>query len=145
VGNKASGIYANHHPGGNDWFNNTAFRNGTNFNMLGRRLDTHADVDGFDQKLRNNLGYKARGKEIDKLDRAKSDAANNSFDLDLKLSDKDFVNLDESELMRPRQANGDLPVIGFLHPAPQSAFVDKGVDIGVPFKGAAPDLGAFER
>jgi hypothetical protein len=60
------------------------------------------------------------------------------------MSDKDFVNLDEKELTRPRQAHGDLPVMGFLHPAPQSVFVDKGVDIGVPFKGAAPDLGAFE-
>ena len=28
VRNKNSGFYANHHPGGLDWFNNTAFRNG---------------------------------------------------------------------------------------------------------------------
>jgi hypothetical protein len=145
VGNKANGFYANHHLGGCDWLNNTAYRNGTNFNLLGRVLDPPADVEGYGHKLRNNLGYKARGKEIDKLDRARSDAADNSFDLSLTISDKDFVSLDESELARPRRANGDLPVIGFLHPSPQSAFKDKGVDLGFPFKGAAPDLGAFER
>jgi hypothetical protein len=144
VGNKASGFYANHHTGGNDWFNNTAYRNGTNFNMLGRLIDPPTDVDGYDHKLRNNLGYKARRKEIDKIDWNKSDSTNNSFDLNLQIADTDFVNLDESELTRPRQANGELPIIGFLHPSPQSVFKDKGVDIGFPFQDAAPDLGAFE-
>lgn len=145
VGNKANGFYANHHLSGSDWFNNTAYRNGTNFNMLGRILDPLSDVAGYGHRLSNNLGYKARKAEIDNLDRAKSDSSHNSFDLDLKISDKDFVNLDESELAQPRQANGDLPVIGFLHPSANSAFVDKGADIGFPFQGAAPDLGAFER
>ncbi|RYD80153.1 MAG: right-handed parallel beta-helix repeat-containing protein, partial [Verrucomicrobiaceae bacterium] len=36
VRNKASGFYANHQPGGIDWLNNTSYRNGINFNMLGR-------------------------------------------------------------------------------------------------------------
>ena len=36
VRNKANGFYANHQPGGIDWINNTAFRNGINFNMLSR-------------------------------------------------------------------------------------------------------------
>jgi len=132
VGNKASGFYANHHPGGSDWINNTAFHNGTDFNMLGRSLETHTDVDGYGHKLRNNLGYKARGKEIDKLDRAKSDAADNSFDLDVRLTDKDFASVDEGEFTRPRQGNGDLPVMRFLHPAPQGVIKDK-------------RLGAFEQ
>lgn len=128
VGNLASGFYANHHLGGSDWFNNSAYRNNINFNMLGRVLDAPpGDVDGYGHKLRNNLGYKARGKEIDKLDRAKSDAQNNSFDVDLKLDDKDFVSLDESELLRPRRASGDLPVIQLLHPAPNSAIKGLGV------------------
>jgi hypothetical protein len=144
VGNKANGFYANHHPGGSDWFNNTAYHNGNDFNMLGRRLDTHTDVDGFGHKLRNNLGYKARGKEVDKIDAAKCDAAHDSFDSGLMLTNKDFASLDEGEFTRPRQANGNLPVIRFLHPSPRSAFKDKGVDVGFPFKGAAPDLGAFE-
>jgi hypothetical protein len=144
VHNKANGIYANHHVGGSDWFNNTAYRNGHNFNMQCRLDDNNAEVDGYGHKLRNNLSYKSR-EAITKLDRAKSDSAYNSFDMeDLTLSDKDFVSLDESELTRPRQANGNLPVIGLLHPAPGSPVIDKGVNIRSPFHGAAPDLGAFE-
>jgi hypothetical protein len=145
VGNRSSGFYANHHPGGGDWFNNSAYRNGTNFNMLGRLADNRTDVDGYGHKLRNNLSYKSRA-DLAKLDRAKSDAASNSFDLaGLSLTDKDFVSLDEAELAGPRQADGGLPAVGFLHPAAGGAMVDKGVDVGLPFRGAAPDLGAFEK
>jgi hypothetical protein len=127
VGNKANGFYANHHPGGSDWINNTAFHNGNDFNMLGRDLRTHTDCDGFGHTLRSNLGYRARGKEIDKIDRSKCDAANNSFDPGAPaLADKDFASLDEGEFTRPRQANGDLPVIRFLHPASRGALNGRG-------------------
>jgi hypothetical protein len=143
VGNKANGFYANHHIGGSDWFNNTAYQNATNFNMLGRLADNTTEVDGYGHKLRNNLAYKARGKETENFDPAKNDASNDSFDMNLQISDADFVNLDASELLRPRQPNGDLPVIGFLHPAKQSVFKGKGVDIGFPFQGTAPNLGAW--
>jgi Right handed beta helix region len=144
VGNKAAGFYANHHPGGGDWFNNTGYRNGTDFNMLGRLADNRTDVDGYGHAMRNNVAYKGRA-EISRLDPSRCDADHNSFTLGLAVRDADFVNLDECELVRPRQANGDLPAIGFLHPAPGSVLIDKGVDVGFPFRGAAPDLGAFER
>ncbi len=144
VRNRAAGFYANHHPGGCDWFNNTAWRNGVNFNMLGRLSDNRTDVDGFGHKLRNNLGYRG-GAEIVRLDRARSDAANNSFDMEIKPGEGDFLGLDETELLRPRQANGDLPEIRLLHPAPGGQLIDRGVDIGFPYRGARPDLGAFEH
>ncbi len=144
VGNKASGFYSNHHPGGSDWFNNTACRNGTNFNLLCRLADNRTDVDGYGHKLRNNLSYHSR-RDISKLDGSKSDASHNSFDLGLQLTDQDFASVDESELVGPRQANGDLPAVKFLHPAPGSAVIGKGADVGLPFRGKAPDLGAFEK
>jgi hypothetical protein len=144
VHNKANGFYSNHHPGGSDWFNNTAYRNGTNFNMLCRLADNHTDVDGFGHKLRNNLSFKSRT-DITKLDTSKSDSASNSFDLGLKFTDKDFAGLDELELIQARQPNGDLPIIKLMHLAPENAAIDKGVDVGFPFHGPAPDLGAFEN
>ena len=144
VHNKANGFYSNHHLGGSDWFNNTAFRNGSNFNMLCRLADNRTDVPGFGHTLRNNVAYRS-ARDLTQLDAAKSDAAHNSFTMDLRLTDKDFASLDESELTRPRQANGDLPVIAFLHPAEGSALIDAGVDIGFPFRGVHPDLGAFKR
>jgi len=99
---------------------------------------------GYGQKLRNNLSFKSRV-DLAKFDAAKSDAANNSFTLNLKPTAADFLSLDESDLTRPRQANGDLPAIKFLHLAESSALIDKGEEIGFPFKGAKPDLGAFEK
>ncbi len=144
VGNKASGFYANHHPGGIDWINNTGYRNGTDFNMLCRLLDNRTDVNGFGHTLRNNLAYKGRA-SISRIDPSKCDAKHNSFLPALAIRDEDFVNLDEAELIRPRRADGELPSIDFLRPSPGGAPVDKGVDVGLPFRGAAPDLGAIER
>jgi hypothetical protein len=144
VRNKSNGFYANHHIGGSDWFNNTAYRNGANFSMLSRLADNVTDVAGYGHKLRNNLSYDSRSL-IGRMDEAKCDAANNSFTLDLKLSDRDFVSLDEAQLLLPRLPNGDLPKVDMLHPAEGSPVIDRGEDIGFPFRGAKPDLGAFEK
>ena len=142
VGNRSSGFYANHHLGGSDWFNNSAYRNGVNFNMLNRLPDNATDVPGYGHKLRNNLGYKGR-EQLANFDAAKSDAASNSFDLPVK--DADFVSLDESMLAAPRSASGALPTITFFHLATGSQLIDRGVDVGLPYRAKAPDLGAFEK
>lgn len=144
VGNKNSGFYANHHPGGGDWLNNSAFRNRANFNMLGRLPDNRTDVPGFGHKLRNNLSYQTRAHLV-QFDPAKCDAANDSFTLGLTLADKDFASADEKELLKPRQADGSLPEINFLRPSESSVLIDKGVDAGLPYRGSAPDIGALER
>jgi hypothetical protein len=144
VGNKASGFYANHHPGGCDFLNNSAFRNGANFNMLGRLMDNRTDIPGQGHKLKNNLGFKGR-RELASLDAGQSDATGNYFNLGVLVTEADFLSLDESQLTGPRQADGSLPAITFMHLAPGSGLIDKGVDLGFPFKGKAPDLGAFEK
>ena len=128
VGNKNSGFYSNHHPGGSDWMANTAYRNGTNFNMLCRLADNVTDVDGFGHTLRNNISYRSRSL-ISRIDASKCELANNSFTLGLKVAEKDFVNLDEAELLGSRQPNGDLPAVGCLRPL-------RG--------GALPEIGAFQ-
>ncbi len=141
VRNMAAGFYANHHHGGNEWLNNTAYLNGTNFNMLGRSATT--DVPGFGHRMKNNLGYKGRT-EVSNLDTAGGDVSGNYFNLPVKVEDKDFAGLDVAELIKPRQANGDLPEMTFLHLARASGLIDQGTDVGLPFAGKAPDLGAFE-
>jgi hypothetical protein len=142
VGNKASGIYANHHPGGIDFINNTASKNGTDFNMLGRLTDNRTDVDGYGHKLINNLCYPPR-REVARMNAAKCELAGNSFTLGLKLSDKEFVSLDETELLKPRRPDGGLPEVGFLRPAPGSPLVRAGADNGLAAGGKQPDIGAF--
>jgi hypothetical protein len=45
----------------------------------------------------------------------------------------------------PRKPDGSLPDVPMFHPSAASAVIDRGVDVGLPFRGKAPDLGAFER
>lgn len=148
VGNKASGFYANHHTGGLDWFNNTAINNQVNFNLLSTEPENNSvDVDGFDHKLKNNLGYGARKNEVEHLDiknMRKNDITYNYFTLSVSVSSSDFESLKEKLLMQPRQPSGDLPDIGFARLKPRSDLIDAGVDVGRPYRGSAPDLGAFE-
>jgi len=144
VGNKASGFYSNHHIGANTFLNNSAYHNNINFNFLCRLDDNVTDVDGYGQTAKNNLGYKGHT-EVAHHGKNNNDINHNYFDLKLTVGDDDFLSLDESQLTAPRQANGDLPDIAFMHLAPTSKFIDKGVALKFPYVGSAPDLGAFEH
>lgn len=125
AGNPSSGFYANHHPGGIDWVNNSAFRNGTNFNLLGRLGDNQTDVDGYGHTLRNNVSYHARG-GISRIDRSRCALDNNAFAPEAALNDQDFVSLDETELLGTRRADGGLPAIHFLQLSSKSPYSGRG-------------------
>ena len=56
----------------------------------------------------------------------------------------DFLDTAEAAAAAPREADGGLPKNGFGRLTSSSALIDKGVDVGIPYKGAAPDLGAYE-
>ena len=144
VRNRASGFYANHHLGGINWFNNTAYRNAINYNMLCNTNDVSGtnDVPGFGHVMKNNLGYKG-STEVANLGTS-NDVTFNYFTLPLTVASNDFMTLDESLLMLPRQTNGDLPYIAFGQLVSGSDLVDAGTNIDFPYAGAAPDLGAFE-
>ncbi len=69
---------------------------------------------------------------------------------DVTVSDADFVMnpLDDAailaQLTAPRKSDGNLPDITFGRLAAGSDLIDAGVDVGLPFSGSAPDIGAFE-
>lgn len=70
---------------------------------------------------------------------------NNSWDLaTVTASADDFMSLDPNLAKAPRQANGDLPANAFGRLVSGSDLIDKGVNVGLPYGGSAPDLGAFE-
>jgi pectate lyase len=140
VHNRANGIYANHHVGGCDWFNNTAYRNGSDFDMQGALDDNLTDVPGYGHVMKNNLGFKAPTALG-----TSNDVTFNYFTLPVTVDSNDFVTMDESLLAAPRQADGSLPYIAFLQLAGSSDLVDAGTNIGFAYAGTAPDLGAFER
>ncbi|MEY3898745.1 MAG: hypothetical protein RLZZ214_4267 [Verrucomicrobiota bacterium] len=136
IRNKAQGFYANHSHGGSDWLNNTAFANhGAAFDMLsdvelaGNRI----------HKLRNNLADPSKIRNL-----GASDTRNNSWDLKITPEDEDFISVMTEDFLKPRQADGQLPATDFLRFRNNGRLTDKGVDVGLPFKGSAPDLGAQE-
>ena len=135
-GNRSQGFYANHHPGRINFFNNTAFRNSTNFNML-------ADS-GYpsDHVIRNNVAM-SPGTAISNL--TGGSATFNSWNLSVTVSSADFVSVDEALAGAPRQADGSLAIDLFMHLVAGSDLVDAGTDVGLPYTGLQPDLGAFER
>ena len=135
-GNRSEGFYANHHPGTINFYNNTAFNNPQNFDM-------QADA-GFPSShvIRNNIAM-APGSLISNLSGGTDTF--NSFTLSVTVSAADFMSMDINNLaLAPRNADGSLPNNAFVRLVAGSDLIDKGTDVGLPFVGTAPDLGAFE-
>jgi hypothetical protein len=153
--NKASGFYANHSSGGNTWYNNTSFMNGTQYNMLasapGDPNTTITLTGTMVHIMRNNIGYPNKNSNMTGVD-----TMFNSWDLGITPAATDFlsitdpsvsgtgVSIESSGAIGPRPADGTMPKVDFLKLAAASRFIDKGTDVGLPFVGAAPDLGAHE-
>jgi len=136
-GNRSQGFYANHHNGRINFYNNTAFRNSANYNML-------ADS-GYPSShdIRNNIAM-SPGTAITNFSTGGT-ATNNTWNLSVTVSAADFTSTDENLASAPRLADGSLPDNGFMRLVAGSDLIDKGVNVSLPFNGSAPDLGAFER
>jgi parallel beta-helix repeat protein len=134
-GNRSQGFYANHHPGKINFFNNTSFNNPTNYNMLADSGYPSSHV------IHNNIAM-ASGTAISNLTGGTDDF--NSWTLSVTVSNDDFLSVAQAQAELPREADGALPAISFMHLADGSDLINKGTDVGLKYAGAAPDLGAFE-
>lgn len=114
-------------------YHNSSFDNGNK----GFRIH-----EGDDSEMRNNLSFRDPSHTL-----SAADSASNSWDdsTGVTVDADDFESLDVSQLARPRKPDGSLPEIDFLHLAEGSDLIDAGTDVGLPYNGSAPDLGAFER
>jgi hypothetical protein len=56
---------------------------------------------------------------------------------------KDCLIVVEAKLIKLWQAYRDLPTAEFMKQVEGGALIDAGVDVGLPFKEAKPDIGAF--
>lgn len=71
--------------------------------------------------------------------------ATNSWSGGFSVSNADFQSIDDTQLLWPRNDDGSLPVITFLHLMTGSDLIDAGTVIaGLPYNGTKPDLGCFE-
>ena len=167
--NRASGYYANHSSGGNTWYNNTSYNNGTQYNLLastwsqpdgkGTRSDGVTLTGDKRHIMRNNIGFPNKNSYVDGYG---VDSKYNTWDLSITPSSGDFISLTDPSMtvtgqnlnlipgmLGPRQADGSLPVLEFLKLAPGSKMIDKGIidksiNVELPYTAAAPDLGAYE-
>lgn len=153
--NKANGFYANHSSGGNTWYNNTSFQNGTQYNMLasppGEPNTTITLTGALAHIMRNNIGFPNRNSNMTGVD-----TMFNTWDLAITPANSDFLSvtdpsvsgtgmsIESSGALGPRAPDGTLPKVDFLKLAAASRMIDKGTNVGLPFVGAAPDLGAYE-
>ena len=153
--NKASGFYANHSSGGNTWYNNTSFMNGTQYNMLASPANdpntTITLTGALAHIMRNNIGYPNKNANMTGVD-----TMFNSWDLNITPAATDFLSISDpsvtgtgvaiesSGAIGPRPADGSMPAVDFLKLVAASRMIDKGTNVGLPFVGTAPDLGAYE-
>ncbi|WP_437930039.1 right-handed parallel beta-helix repeat-containing protein [Sorangium sp. So ce291] len=142
--NKAAGFYANHSSGGNTWLNNTAYKNGTQYNMLASPPDDSSQAiiltGALAHIMRNNVGFPNKNSNMGGVD-----TAFNTWDLNITEASSAFESTSDAGCTGPREADGSLPsACVFMKLAAESALIDEGTDVGLPFVGSAPDLGAYE-
>jgi MYXO-CTERM domain-containing protein len=136
-----------------NWYNNTSLQNGTQYDMLaGGTAGSVVLTGSLMHVMRNNIGFPNKNNDM-----IGTDSQFNTWDLNITPKDSDFLSVTDPSLtttgqpletispaMGPRQADGSLPNVDFLKLAAGSQMIDKGTDVGLPFVGAAPDLGAYE-
>lgn len=131
------GFDQNSHKGGVILRNCTAWNNGYNY-----MFETEATT-GSSNEFANNVSFSPKsgvGFEFT----AGSVLKNNSWQIGVLANAADFRDTTEAGAQAARQADGSLPANGFARLVSGSDLANKGVDVGLPWLGTAPDLGAFE-
>ena len=90
--------------------------------------------------LRNNISYNDAANDIT----GSASAVTNSWQGGITLNSADFVSTDSTQLSGSRQSNNSLPIITFMNPVSNSDLLNAGTNVGLPYYGSAPDIGAFE-
>lgn len=127
------GFDLNGNTGGIRVLNNVAYANGQNFGL------DNALASGEKHFVRNNISLNGPD------DIRNADAAYNSWDTSVSTSAEDFISVELSLAKAPRNPDGNLPDSGLFRLKADSDLIDAGIDVGLPYDGNAPDLGAFER
>jgi len=135
--NKGKGFDQNHNYGSMVIYNGTAYNNG-NYNFyLGDTVAASCSV-----TLKNNLYY-AGSKSYSVSTKNTIVSTTNCWNI-RSATAADFVSVDTTGISGPRQDDGSLPVVTFMHLKPTDSFIDAGTNVGLSFNGTAPDLGCFE-
>ena len=133
---KVNGFTQNSHRDGEVVVNCLSFTNGS----IGYNYFFEGTVNSGKQNVfKNNVGI------LRKTNNTGNNFSedNNTWNLTVTANAADYGDLTEAAAKAPRQADGSLPT-GFARLVTGSDLIDKGVNVGIPFNGSAPDLGAYE-
>ncbi len=131
--NRVKGFDQNNNKGSMTLYNCSAYRNGTNYSIY------LALADSAKLTVVNCLALGAYGILGDFAVQK-----TNGWQTPFNVTNDDFISIDTTGIRGARKVDGSLPGTKFLHLAPGSDLINAGTDIGLPFIGSAPDLGAFE-
>ncbi len=133
AGNVNDGFDHNSNRGDVTLLNCAAHDNGNNINFSSSNIAASLTIENT-----ISLG------ELGALEATVTNIRNNSWQNGLSATEADFVSVDRSLLKAPRKPDGSLPDIAYLELVTGSDLRNAGTDVGLPFAGSAPDLGAFE-
>ena len=136
--NRVEGFTGN--PTGSNWgthevYNSVSYHNGS---------DGFSFQYGAVATLRNNITYLDGSPTNFYGNEANVHDDHNSWNGGMTANSADFASLNSAGMDGPRQADGSLPNLTFLHLASGSKLIDAGVNVGISYSGNSPDLGAFE-
>ncbi|WP_418262168.1 right-handed parallel beta-helix repeat-containing protein [Flavobacterium faecale] len=133
AGNVADGFDHNSNRGNVEIYNCSTYSNGVNYNFSNTNPLAKLTI-------KNSCAIGAYGN----TNATAVIATNNGWQNGIITDANDFQSIDMSQLIQARKADGSLPDVSFMHLKSDSDLIDKGTDVGLPFKGVAPDIGAFE-
>jgi hypothetical protein len=132
AGNGGRGFDENNNTAGQTLYNCTAYRNlGDNYHFKNTVVDSQTHL------IKNCISFSGAVAITSGIQ------SRNSWQ-GFTVASADFMSLDTSMATVARNSDGSLPASFFLHLAPGSSMIDAGENVGLPFNGNAPDLGAFE-
>jgi len=134
VANLVKGFDQNNNNGIMNVYNCTSYNNGSNYGFSNSSYGTLI--------IKNCVSLSSKGSNS--FNSKSATQAYNTWNTGFSCTASDFISLDYSQILNPRQADGSLPEITLLHLVPTSGLIDKGTNLGYSFVGSAPDLGAFE-
>lgn len=121
-------------------YNCTAYKNGT----IGFQFQySCATPNNLPQTLKNNVSY-LNGTAVN-FTGPQTNVSNNTWNGAVTVNSADFLSLDSTGISGPRDnVTGAYPNLNFLKLAPGSDLINAGVNVGLPYVGSAPDMGAYE-
>jgi len=131
-GQPQKGFDQNNNTGGITIYNCTSYSNGTNFGLI-NNLNS-----GQTHDLKNDISLSGPVAISNAI------VSHNTWSAGFAVSTDDFESVDLSLANTIRNGDGSLPETKLFRLKTGSALIDKGINVGLPFSGKAPDLGAFE-